>query len=82
MFQASTSSYKILSQEPQVDEKNENDFSSALSSDESEDSLDLVLNKIKNQRPKRKIRRKKYNPMARIDGFDAYAESYEVSLLL
>lgn len=84
MFQAPTSSYKILSQEqPLVDEKNENEFSSSWSSDESEDSLDLVLNKINSQRPKRKFRRKQQQQhlinMARIDGFDAAAESYEVN---
>jgi len=77
MFQASTSStsYKILSQE--LDE-NENDFSSSLSSDESEESLELALNKIGNspRRPRRKKRRIK---MVRIDGFDTAAESYEVS---
>lgn len=77
MFQASTSSYKILSQEPQVDE-NENDFSSSLSSDESEDSLDLALNKIRNSQRKPKRKRKRIK-MVRIDGFDAAAESYEVS---
>lgn len=77
MFQATTSSYKILSQEPQINE-NENDFSSSLSSDESEDSLDLALNKIRNshRRPRRKRKRIK---MVRIDGFDVAAESYEVS---
>ncbi|KAL7019319.1 hypothetical protein ACKWTF_011082 [Chironomus riparius] len=75
MFQASTSSYKILSQEPQVDE-NENDFSSSLSSDESEDSLDLALNKIRNS-PRRSRRKRKRIKMVRIDGFDAAAESYE-----
>lgn len=81
MFQASTSSYKILSQEPR-DEKTENEFSLSLSSDGgSEDSLDLVLNKIRNQRSKRKFRRKHHrgvNNMARMDGFDSAAESYEV----
>lgn len=77
MFHATTSSYKILSQEPQINE-NENDFSSSLSSDESEDSLDLALNKIRNshRRPRRKRKRIK---MVRIDGFDVAAESYEVS---
>lgn len=80
MFQASTSSYKILSQEPQVDE-NENDFSSSLSSDESEDSLDLALNKIRNS-PRRSRRKRKRIKMVRIDGFDAAAESYEVSNLI
>lgn len=69
MFQASTS-YKILSQEPR-DEKIENEFSSS-ESDGSEDSLDLVLNKI-GDNSKRKVKRKyRRIDMARIDGFESY----------
>lgn len=78
MFQ--TSSYKILSQQPIVDE-NENDFSSSLSSDGSNDSLDLVLIEIGNKR-KRKTKRKRMR-IGRIDGFDgAGGESYQVSVFI
>lgn len=82
------SSYKILSQhEPprEVDIEN-NDFSSTLSSDESQDSLDLVLINIDSkkhqqhkQRIKKKLRRKDHNARMRLDGFDAAVDSYEVS---
>lgn len=76
------SSYKILSQEPprEVDIEH-NDFSSALSSDGSQDSLDLVLINIGGkQRIKRKLRRKDHNARMRLDGFDGAVDSYEVSL--
>lgn len=80
------SSYKILSQqEPprEVDIEN-NDFSSSLSSDGSQDSLDLVLINIggaqQKQRIKRKLRRKDHNARMRLDGFDTTVDSYEVSL--
>lgn len=77
------SSYEILSQqEPprEVDIEN-NDFSSSLSSDGSQDSLDLVLINIGGkQRTKRKLRRKDHNARMRLDGFDSAVDSYEVSL--
>ena len=70
--------YKTLSQEPrEVDI--ENDFSSSsLSSNESQDSLDIVLLNIGNKtRKKRKLKRKEREVRMRIDGFET-TESYEV----
>jgi hypothetical protein len=70
--------YKILSQDPILDDENENDFS--LSSDGSQDSLDLVLINIGNKKRKKRLKRnyRRASNMVRINGFDTN-ESYEVS---
>jgi hypothetical protein len=80
MFQ--TPSYKILSQEGIEVDENENDFSSSESSNESQESLDLILISTgKNKLPKRKkLRDYKNTRMGRIDRFDHVgADSYQVS---
>lgn len=72
--------YKILSQQEPRDVDIENDFSSSLSSDGSQDSLGVVLINIDSKkRTKRKFRRKDRKVRMRLNGLDV-TESYEVCI--
>lgn len=69
---------KLSQQEPLVNDIKSN-FSLSLSSDGSQDSLDIVFLNLENKpRRKRKLRKKDRPIRMMLDGFDNAAESYEV----